>query len=114
MAAGAGPVDPFGPRDLAPPLWRLRAQERAARREVGHEARIVRVLAAAAVARFAADPDLDEARRREIAAHRAHAGAQQRPARVGAAAIGARGLAQARELALERLRQRRLVGYRER
>ncbi len=56
VAAGAGAVDPFGPRDLA---RGVRLKERRARREVGEHARVVGVRAAAAVAGLAADAQLD-------------------------------------------------------
>ena len=71
MAARAGPVDPFGARHLASVRARgARPQERAARGEVGQHARIVDVLAAAAVAGLAADADLDEVAGREARAQR--------------------------------------------
>ncbi len=102
---------------------RADAQERAARHEVRQHAVALDVLAAAAVARLAADADLDEVRRRQIAPHGVHARAQQRAPRLGAGARTASGLVvdaagrllpQHGELALQRARQRLLVGDLER
>ena len=64
VAARADAVHLLGARHVAARL-RPRVQERAARREVGVDARIGDVLAAAAVARLAADADLDEVARAE-------------------------------------------------
>ena len=67
VAAGTHPIDPFGARHLTvgPRHLGTRLQERAPRREVREHARIVDVLAAAAVAGLTADADLDEVARRE-------------------------------------------------
>ena len=64
VAARADAVHLLGARHVAARL-RPRVQERAARREVRVHARIDDVLAAAAVARLAADADLDEVARAE-------------------------------------------------
>ena len=115
VAARAGAVDRLGARRLARARrWARRAGTRYAARSRAARGRSD-VLAAAAVARLAADADLDEVRRRRIAPHGMHARAQQCAPRLEPRRGAARWLVtQHGELARERARQRLLVGDLER
>jgi hypothetical protein len=92
MAARAGAVLPLGlRRGRASRRSGADAQERSARRERGHAARIVDVLAPAPVAGLATDPHLDEVLGLEPGARLQHGPAQGRARRFGGPLRGTRG-----------------------